>query len=122
MLDEELKTFIQGSIPSVWALEVLLLMRRDPTRTWSPDDLARELRATGPLIHQQMGSLQTAGLLVCSEGCRYSPAAAALDRLCQQLEEAYRERPGQVIKVIMAQPNDKLQIFADAFRFRGEDK
>lgn len=122
MLDEDLKTFIQGSIRSVWALEVLLLLRSDPARLWSADELARELRATGPLVTEQVGFLQNAGLLVCSEGCRYSPATASLDHLCERLESTYRERRGQVIKAIMAQPNEKLQIFADAFRLRGEDK
>ena len=119
MLDEDLLSFIQGSIPSVWALEVLLLLRRTADRSWNAAELALELRANERLVGDQLASLQTAGLVACDGGCRYQPAAPALDALCGRLETAYRERSGQVIKAIMAGPNDKLQIFADAFRFRG---
>ena len=120
MLDEDLLSFIQGSIRSVWALEVLLLMRRTPERTWNAEDLALELRANERLVSDQLGALQTAGLVACDgPNCRYSPAGPVMDGLCGRLETAYRERSGQVIKAIMAGPNDKLQIFADAFRFRG---
>ncbi|MDP8916404.1 MAG: hypothetical protein M3M95_04220 [Pseudomonadota bacterium] len=119
MLDEDLLTFIQGSIRSVWGLEVLLLLRREQDRTWSAESVARELRANEKLVSDQLRTLETAGLASCgADGCAYA-AAPALDGLCGRLEAAYRERPGQVIKAIMAAPNDKLQIFADAFRFRG---
>jgi hypothetical protein len=119
VLDEELQSFIQGSIRSVWALEVLLLLRRTADRAWTAAELALELRANERLVADQLQGLQTAGLVACDEGCRYAPAAPALDALCGRLEVAYRERSGQVIKAIMAGPNDKLQIFADAFRLRG---
>ena len=122
MLDEDLLSFIQGSIRSVWALEVLLLMRRTSDRTWNAADLALELRANERLVGDQLTSLQTAGLLACDAECRYAPAGPALDALCGRLETAYRERSGQVIKAIMAGPNDKLQIFANAFRIRGGGK
>ena len=120
MLDEDLLSFIQGSIRSVWALEVLLLLRRTSDRTWNAADLALELRANERLVGDQLVSLQTAGLLACDAECRYAPAAPALDALCGRLETAYRERSGQVIKAIMAGPNDKLQIFANAFRLRDD--
>lgn len=120
MLDEDLLTFIRGSIRSVWALELLLLLRRTRDRAWTPEDAARELRANPRLVSDQFDGLQTAGLIACDDGCRYAPAAPVLDGLCARLETAYRERSGQVIKAIMAGPNDKLQIFADAFRLRGD--
>ena len=122
MLDDDLQTFIGGSIRSVWALELLLLLRRTPDRVWTPEAAARELRANERLVTDQFAGLQTAGLIACDVGCRYAPAAPALDALCAQLETAYRERSGQVIKAIMAGPNDKLQIFANAFRLREDDR
>lgn len=121
MLDEDLLAFIQSSIRSVWALEVLLLLRRTPDHAWSSEAVAHELRANDRLVSEQLATLETAGLIACDEGCRYAPAAPTLDALCGRLETAYRERSGQVIKAIMAGPNDKLQIFADAFRIRGPE-
>lgn len=120
MLDDDLQTFIQGSVRSVWALELLLLLRRTPERVWTAEAAAHELRANERLVADQFAGLQTAGLIACDGSCRYAPAAPALDALCGRLETAYRERSGQVIKAIMAGPNDKLQIFANAFRLRDD--
>ena len=121
MLDPDLLTFIHSSIRSVWALEVLLLLRRERERAWTADTLARELRANERLVSEVLGDLQTSGLVACEVGgCAYAPAAPVLDELCGRLEAVYRERPVGVVKAIMAAPKDKLQIFADAFRFRND--
>ena len=34
-MDRDLKEFIRGAIESVWALEVLLLLRRNPDLGWT---------------------------------------------------------------------------------------
>lgn len=118
-VDQDLLTFIREHIRSVWALELLLLLKRDPERRWTPDELVRELRASGPLIANTLEALQRAGLTACEEDgrCRYAPAAGVLDRLANELEANYRERPVALINVI-ASPPDKLQSLADAFRIR----
>lgn len=118
-VDQDLLTFIREHIRSVWALELLLLLKRDPERRWTPDELVRELRASTPLIASNLQALQRAGLTACEEDgrCRYAPAASVLDKLSNELEAAYRERPVALINVI-ASPPDKLQSLADAFRIR----
>lgn len=118
-VDQDLLSFIREHIRSVWALELLLLLKRDPERRWTPDELVRELRASAPLVANNLEALQRAGLTACEEDgrCRYAPAAPVLDKLCNELEAAYRERPVALINVI-ASPPDKLQSLADAFRIR----
>jgi hypothetical protein len=118
-VDQDLLTFIREHIRSVWALELLLFLKRDPDKSWSAEELVREMRASTPLISTNLEALQRAGLTVCDEAgrCRYAPAAEVLDRLCNELEAAYRERPVALINVI-ASPPDKLQSLADAFRIR----
>lgn len=111
--------FIREHIGSVWALELLLLMRRDPGREWAADDLVAELRASTALVADNLGRLQRAGLVIATDSgrFRFAPAAPALEALCAELESAYRQRPVQVINAIAAPP-DKLQALADAFRFK----
>ena len=105
----------------MWALEVLLLMRRGGERLWSADSLARELRANERLVTEVLTEFETSGLVSCApEGCAYRPASPVLAELCDRLDSAYRERPVAVVKTIMASPKDKLQIFADAFRFKNQ--
>lgn len=123
MLEDDLVDFIQGSIRSVWALELLICLRKAPDRTRTAEDLVRELRASAPVVVDNLAVFETSGLAVRDgEGWRYAPAAPLLGSLCDRLEQAWRTRPSAVMKAIVAAPNDKLQTFADAFRIRGERK
>ncbi len=115
-------SFVREHFRSVWAVELLLLLKRDPERCWAPADLVRELRASTSLVADNLRRLETSGLAAPEEGCfRYAPANPVLDSLCVQLEAAYRERPVAVINMI-ARPADPLQSLADAFKFKGGDK
>ena len=120
--DSDLITFVREHVRSVWAVELLLLLRRDPERCWSPPDLVSELRASTSLVADNLQRFETSGLIAPEDGCfRYAPASPVLEALCAQLESAYRERPVQVINMI-ARPVDPLQSLADAFKFKGGDK
>lgn len=118
-VDQDLLGFIREHIGSVWALELLLLMRRQPDREWAAESLVAELRASTTLVNDNLARLQRAGLVVTTDSGRYrfSPAAPALASLCDELDSAYRQRPVQVINAIAAPP-DKLQTLADAFRIK----
>lgn len=121
--DPDLLAFIRGSIRSVWALELLLLMRNRRDRDWTAEQLVQELRASTPLVSDVLNTFEAAGLVTRSTDDRYAyaPASAALARYCDTLDSAYRERPVSVVNAIVTAPNDKLQNFADAFRLkRGE--
>lgn len=123
MLESDLLSFVKSSIRSTWALEMLLLLRGQPSRLFQRDEIVLELRATRTLIANCATQLQDAGLIVCEgdEGCRYGPASPALEQLCEELAAAYTERPVTVINAIVSTPNDRLKSFADAFRFKKKD-
>lgn len=123
MLESELLTFIRGAIRSVWALELLMLVRGRAPAVLTRDQLVAELRATPSLVDRQMAELEAAGLIACEPGgCRFAPASPKLDQLSAALAEAYRERPVAVIDAIVSSPSDKLKNFADAFRFKEKDE
>jgi hypothetical protein len=119
VISEDLLTFIRASIRSTWALELLLLMRKQAPRGSSPDELVLALRATPTLVNACLDQLQRAGLVVQEHGgaWRYAPASPALDQIVAELDAAYAEKPVTVINAIMAAPTDRLKTFADAFRF-----
>lgn len=119
--DPELAAFAREHIKSVWAVELLLLLRRDAERCWAPEDLVRELRASSNLVRDNLAAFQRSGLAVEDEGgCwRYAPAGALLADLAGRLEAAYRERPVSIINLIAAPP-DPIQGLADAFKWRGD--
>ena len=123
MISNDLLSFIRASVRSTWALELLLLMRKQAPRAYAPDELVLALRASPSLVATCLDQLQTAGLAMREENgaWRYAPAAPALDELSQQLADAYAERPVAVINAIMTAPTDRLKSFADAFRFPKKD-
>jgi len=121
--DAELDAFVREHVRSVWALELLLTLRRDPARRWTADELVSELRASAGLVAENLLGLQRAGVVAPDEAGRhrYAPANPAVEALCGELAEAYRQRPVAVISMI-SRPRDPLQSLADAFKFRGEPK
>jgi hypothetical protein len=119
-MDDELREFLRHSLRSVWNIELLLLLARHQGRSWAAPDLVRELRASDLVVSQGVEGLQQAGLIIADTGgsYRYSPINPDFDRLVQQLERVYRERPSMVTKALFSAPADKLSTFADAFRLK----
>jgi len=113
--------FVREHMRSVWAVELLLILRRDSERCWTPEALVAELRASSNLVRDNLASFERSGLAVEDDaGCwRYAPAGAVLEDLAERLERAYRERPVSIINLI-ATPPDPIQGLADAFKWRGE--
>jgi hypothetical protein len=118
VLDAELLAFIRTAVRSTWTLELLLLMREQRSQAFAIDDLVLSLRATPTLMKGCLAQLEAAGLTVHENATwRYAPSSAVLDKLAGDLAAEYAERPVGVVNAIMAQPNDRLKNFADAFKF-----
>ncbi|MGH6738797.1 MAG: hypothetical protein ACREDY_07165, partial [Bradyrhizobium sp.] len=85
--EEEILSFVRSSIRSAWTLEVLLLLRRDPQRSWKIDDLVRELRGSLSLVTESLHALDVVGLLAATaaEGYHYRAATTELDELVSAL-------------------------------------
>ena len=111
--------FLRESIRSVWNVELLLVLARNPGRAWMPDDLVREMRASDHVVRDGLKLLQVAGLIgaVSPSTFSYLPASDDLRRLVEELEWQYRERPQTVTRAIFA-PRDKLRTLAEAFRLK----
>lgn len=116
-LDPDLATFIESALPSVWALETLLVMRRDPDRIWTAEALVGETRSSLNLMNDCLRKLERAGLVAATEGGhRYRPATPRLVELVDRLDATYALRPFSVTGVIMANRSNALKGFADSFR------
>lgn len=116
--DDELPMFIRRQFNSVWALEIMLLLRAREERAWRVDELVREMRASQTLVVANLTALERAGLVSreADETFRFAAANPLLSELCRRVAEAYRDRPVAVISLIAA-PEDRLQQLAEAFRF-----
>jgi hypothetical protein len=119
--EDDVLLFIAASIGSVWALELLLLLKRDPDRSWNRESLVRELRSSPVVINEALQQLQSAGLATQDAAgvFRYHAASPELDVMASELEKTYATKPMTVIKAIVNARTDKLRAFSDAFKFKG---
>ena len=120
MLTQKLERFLRTSIRSVWELEVLLLLRQEPSRAWTTAELIRQLRASGLVVSDALIALQRAEFVAQepTEHFRYRPATAELAELVDELAGAYASAPSSIMNIIWSTPRSHIEIFADAFRLR----
>lgn len=119
MTEEQVLSFAAGSIRSIWALELLLILRKGRDRAWSTEELIRESRSSLTAVGEGLNLLKRAGMIApCGELHQYAPADHELEELAGEIETLYSVRPTTVIKAILTAPQDKLRIFSDAFKFR----
>lgn len=120
MKEEDILGFIAATITSVWAFEVLLLLRREPGRHWSPEALVQDLRGSAVAVADALASLENLGLVAGDKQGHvyYAPASPRLEEFVSGAAELYATKPVSVIRSIAANPNEKLRHFADAFRFK----
>lgn len=119
-MKSDLIDLVEYSFGSVWALELLLLLHRDPERQWLPDELVRELRSSDIVVGESIGRLVATGLILVEESgaVHYAPASHEQDRLVKELEEEYRTRPAAIRRLIIQGPAEKLKSFSDAFKLK----
>lgn len=117
---DEILSFARVSLGSVWALEVLLLLRRTVARAWTTPALVAELRSSPAAVEGALDRLRQAGLAVTDAGGvhRFQPAAPPLEALVAELADLYAGHPVTVINAIIASPDDSIRSFADAFRIK----
>jgi hypothetical protein len=119
-LPDDVRRFLHQYIDSVEQLEVLLLARMSPGRSWSTSDMARELYSHPSSIGQRFHRLLGSGLLrETSPGfVQYAPRAAEVDAVVARLADMYRERRVAVISLIATKPLENVKAFSAAFRIR----
>lgn len=124
VLEPRLLAFIKTAIPSIWTLELLLMLRRAAPGYLTRDELVQHLRATPTLIDRLTSGLSANGLVNKNESgaFRFECARPDLEQLCDDLAEAADQRPIALRDAIISMPSDKLRDFSEAFRFRGKDE
>jgi hypothetical protein len=120
VIPDDVIDLIDKHISTVWALELLLLMRQQRDRAWSTSDLAKELRASADVALRMLPALIGAGLVADVEGktFRYAPSREELDQTVGRLEELYKQFPVTIVRRIALAPHREARNFADAFKFR----
>lgn len=121
-ISNQLADFIRGAFPSVWTLELLLLLKSEPGRAWTRQELVDKLRGSEPIVVQGVAALLAGGLVATEEGgtVRYAPASPEIERLVEETVRQYAKRPDAVRRIIVFAGQTGLQAFSEAFKLRGD--
>jgi hypothetical protein len=118
-LPPEVASFLAQHIDSVEQLEILLLLRMDRSRTWTPSELATEMRTTEGSAATRLTKLLAHGLVSrTGDAYRFAPADAAVEASVAAVATTYVSRRYVVIQAIFEPRASTLQAFADAFKIR----
>jgi hypothetical protein len=120
---DEFCRFLQGSVASFEAAELLLFFARNRGADWSLPEALGRLRPAVSISDAEaaryLDAFRAAGLVsAAGERARYQPASYFLEKQVEALEQAYRERPVTLIRMIYALRDSRIQSFADAFKIR----
>ena len=97
--EQELQAFISRSIKSVWAMELLLLLQRDPARCWQQKELVYEMRASAAVVGDILGVFHRDGLVSSDDrGWRFSPVDPATEARAPA-GKVFQERPIATMRI-----------------------
>jgi biotin operon repressor len=118
--EEEVIAFIRAHIGSLYALELLLLIKRGRGKNWQSGELVRELRSSRTAVAEALNRLTKAGLVVenPSGGYAFAPTSPECERLADEIESIYTSKPISLVKAIVAAPDERLRVFSDAFKLK----
>jgi hypothetical protein len=116
--DEDVLHFIAATFPSVWALELLLVLKSD-RRPWKRSELVATLRASDVVVSKALDAMVAAGLAsIEGDGAIYMPVNGDVEDCVERVEQLYQSRPNSVRRAIVSSANSTATAFADAFKIR----
>ena len=116
--NEEILRFIASSFRSVWALELLLVLKSEQ-RNWSREELVSTMRASDLVVTKGLDALEAAGLVSNNDDkAQYMPVSKDVATLVDDAEGLYAKRPDAVRRAIVAASAGDATAFADAFKLR----
>lgn len=110
--------FVFEHIDSVELLEVLILMRNHPQRSWSSEQLSNELRSTQKSVASRLTALKDKRFIALDPTSQghfiYLPEGQETARTIDLLAETYKIKKHKIYELIFS-PVKKIRFFADAF-------
>lgn len=120
-VSESLQTFLQQRLATIEQIEIVLLLRSDPARSWSATDVATELRMPPESAAMRLFLLASSGMILFEPSgvprYRYAATDADTETLLAELAEIYAN-DGGAVRVAIGAPPDPIRSFADAFKLK----
>lgn len=125
-LPKEVREFVARFLPSVEHLETLIALQRNTTRSWSPSDIAAELRiqeATAADVLERLASDNFLDVKISNDILyRFNPATAELEAISARCADFYVRERIAMTHLVMAASLGPMHDFAEAFRLKKRAK
>ena len=123
VLSETLVRFIRERLPSLEQIEIVLLLRGDPSKGWSAPEVSEKLGTPAESTAMRLFLLASNGVLMFdgSGGVpryRYAASDAATDALVGELAGVFEEQRPALYDLVGAPPADPIRSFSDAFKLK----
>ena len=113
------KRFIREQIQTVPKLEVLLLLHREQSRSFTLAEIANELGFDNDTAREQLIALESIGLIETNferSKYQYRPANKTLASIVNRLAAAYPKQRVPILSAILAEEPNKVRRFVEAFK------
>lgn len=121
-IPQDVEDFVRVHLPSVEALETLLLLHARASAGLTAAEAARALGVDEAQADRCLARFVADGLARSDQASKrryaYQPSSLALDGSVAGLALAYARRRLPVLSLITDQPNPRIRSFASAFKLR----
>jgi hypothetical protein len=120
-VSEQLKAFLQQRLSSLDQIEVVMLLRADPARSWTAPEVAEALGTAPESAAMRLFLLASGGLIAFEPSAipryRYTAGDAALNATLQELSDILAANRDDVLAALQS-PRDPIRSFSDAFKLK----
>jgi hypothetical protein len=121
-VSETLRTFLQQRLASLDQIDVVLLLMRDPSRSWTAPEVATELKTAPQAAAMRLFLLASGGLIAFEPTSvpryRYVGGDEELEQCLRELAEIYPADRKAIVDVVEPGAQDPIRSFADAFKLK----
>jgi len=100
-------------------LEVLLFLMRYPERSWTAEEISREMRTNVSYAEQQLADFNGIVVMLDEVPRRYQYRPTDdVHQIVKKVDELYASHRHALINSIYAKPVDAIRSFADSFKLK----
>ena len=121
-VSDALRTFLQQRLSSIDQIEIVLLLLKQPTRSFTAPEVAATLGTAPEAAAMRLFLLASGGLIAFEPSAvpryRYVVSDDEADFMIRQLDELYATDRDAVVDAVDARAQDPIRSFSDAFKLR----
>lgn len=120
-VSERLRAFLEQRLSSLDQIDVVMLLRADPSRSWTAPEVASTLHTAPETAAMRLFLLASGGLIAFEPSAipryRYASIDAETNGMLQELSEVLAVSRNTVMAALES-PRDPIRSFSDAFKLK----